>query len=64
MNVMNLLFHLGSYRCLLRLDLASLVSITVMERKQYILHDFFIAAYTTCTHPHLGNSFGFIYPSL
>ena len=61
---MDLLFHLGSYCCLLRLDLASLVSVTIMERKQYILHDVFIAAYTTCKHPYLGNSFSFIYPSL
>ena len=47
---MDLLFHLGSYHCLLRSDLASLISVTVMERKQYILYDVFIAACTACTN--------------
>ena len=61
---MDLLFHLGSYRCLLRSDLTSLVSVTVMERKQYILHDVLTVACIACTHQHLGNSFSFIYPSL
>ena len=54
---MDLLFHLGSYHCLLRSNLASLVSVIVMERKQYILHDVFIVACIACTHQHLGNSF-------
>ena len=61
---MDLFVHLGSYRCLLRSDIAFLISVIVMERKQYIIHDVFTTACIVCTYQYLGNIFSFIYPSL